>query len=35
MHSRKGLFDFDQFDECQMVFLNARVDLDNLKNYYI
>lgn len=35
MHSSKELFNFDQCDHCQMVFLNPRVDLDNLKNYYI
>ena len=34
MHSSKELFNFDQCNECQMVFLNPRVDLDNLKNYY-
>jgi hypothetical protein len=34
MHSSKELFNFDQCDHCQMVFLNPRVDLDNLKNYY-
>jgi 2-polyprenyl-3-methyl-5-hydroxy-6-metoxy-1,4-benzoquinol methylase len=34
MHSSKELFNFDQCAECQMVFLNPRVDLDNLKNYY-
>lgn len=34
MHSSQELFNFDQCDHCQMVFLNPRVDLDNLKNYY-
>jgi 2-polyprenyl-3-methyl-5-hydroxy-6-metoxy-1,4-benzoquinol methylase len=34
MHSSKELFNFDQCNKCQMVFLNPRVDLDNLKNYY-
>jgi|TARA_B110000967_G_scaffold209954_1_gene268907 SAM-dependent methyltransferase len=34
MHSSKELFNFDQCRDCQFVFLNPRVDLDNLKNYY-
>jgi len=34
MHSSKELFNFDQCDECKLVFLNPRVPLDQLKNYY-
>jgi 2-polyprenyl-3-methyl-5-hydroxy-6-metoxy-1,4-benzoquinol methylase len=34
MHSSKELFNFDQCANCQFVFLNPRVNLDNLKNYY-
>jgi 2-polyprenyl-3-methyl-5-hydroxy-6-metoxy-1,4-benzoquinol methylase len=34
MHSSKELFNFDQCAECQLVFLNPRVDLNKLKNYY-
>ena len=34
MHSSKELFNFDQCADCQFVFLNPRVDIDNLKNYY-
>ncbi len=34
MHSSKELFNFDQCANCQLVFLNPRVNLDNLKNYY-
>jgi 2-polyprenyl-3-methyl-5-hydroxy-6-metoxy-1,4-benzoquinol methylase len=34
MHSDKELFNFDQCADCQLVFLNPRVPLDQLKNYY-
>ena len=34
MHSNKELFNFDQCTECKFVFLNPRVPLDQLKNYY-
>lgn len=34
MHSSKELFNFDQCANCQLVFLNPRVNLDSLKNYY-
>ncbi|NEN22319.1 class I SAM-dependent methyltransferase [Cryomorpha ignava] len=34
MHSNKELFNFDQCAECKLVFLNPRVPLDQLKNYY-
>ena len=34
MHSSKELFNFDQCANCQLVFLNPRVNLDNLKDYY-
>jgi 2-polyprenyl-3-methyl-5-hydroxy-6-metoxy-1,4-benzoquinol methylase len=34
MHSSKELFNFDQCAKCQLVFLNPRVELDELKNYY-
>jgi 2-polyprenyl-3-methyl-5-hydroxy-6-metoxy-1,4-benzoquinol methylase len=36
MHSslNKELFNFDQCAECQLVFLNPRVSLDVLQNYY-
>jgi len=34
MHSSSELFNFDQCDECQLVFINPRVALDELKNYY-
>ena len=34
MHSTKELFNFDQCANCQLVFLNPRVNLDNLKDYY-
>lgn len=34
MHSSKALFSFDQCAECNLVFLNPRVPLDQLKNYY-
>jgi len=34
MHSNKELFNFDQCRECKFVFLNPRVPLDQLKNYY-
>jgi SAM-dependent methyltransferase len=34
MHSNKELFNFDQCEECKLVFLNPRVPLDQLKNYY-
>jgi hypothetical protein len=33
MHS-KELFNFDQCAECKLVFLNPRVSLDVLQNYY-
>ena len=34
MHSNKELFNFDQCSSCSLVFLNPRVSLKNLKNYY-
>jgi len=34
MHSNQEIFNFDQCANCQLVFLNPRVDLDDLKNYY-
>ncbi|CAI8287492.1 MAG: Uncharacterised protein [Owenweeksia sp. TMED14] len=34
MHSNKELFNFDQCSNCELVFLNPRVSLDHLKNYY-
>jgi len=34
MHLNKKLFNFDQCSDCHLVFLNPRVDLDELKNYY-
>jgi 2-polyprenyl-3-methyl-5-hydroxy-6-metoxy-1,4-benzoquinol methylase len=34
MHSDKELFNFDQCADCQLVFLNPRVSLGQLKNYY-
>ena len=34
MHSSNELFNFDQCNDCQLVFLNPRVELDDLKNYY-
>jgi len=34
MHSNKEIFNFDQCEECKLVFLNPRVPLDQLKNYY-
>lgn len=34
MHSNKELFNFDQCADCKLVFLNPRVSLDELKNYY-
>jgi len=34
MHDSKELFNFDQCAQCQLVFLNPRVPLDQLKNYY-
>jgi 2-polyprenyl-3-methyl-5-hydroxy-6-metoxy-1,4-benzoquinol methylase len=34
MHSNKELFNFDQCAECKLVFLNPRVSLEVLKNYY-
>lgn len=34
MHSSKELFNFDQCGNCQLAFLNPRVDLNDLKNYY-
>ena len=34
MHPSKELFNFDQCADCQLVFLNPRVDLDDLQNYY-
>lgn len=34
MHTSKELFNFDQCSSCQLVFLNPRVSLNNLKNYY-
>ena len=34
MHSVKEVFNFDQCSNCSLVFLNPRVPLDMLKNYY-
>ncbi len=34
MHSNKELFNFDQCSNCNLVFLNPRVPLDQLQNYY-
>lgn len=34
MHSNKKVFGFDQCDNCKFVFLNPRVPLDQLKDYY-
>lgn len=34
MHDKKEMFNFDQCNDCQLVFLNPRVPLDQLKNYY-
>ncbi|MFT6167495.1 MAG: SAM-dependent methyltransferase [Vicingaceae bacterium] len=34
MHTSKESFNFDQCNNCQLVFLNPRVPLDKLKNYY-
>jgi 2-polyprenyl-3-methyl-5-hydroxy-6-metoxy-1,4-benzoquinol methylase len=34
MHSNKEVFNFDQCTECQLVFLNPRVSLEALQNYY-
>jgi 2-polyprenyl-3-methyl-5-hydroxy-6-metoxy-1,4-benzoquinol methylase len=34
MHSNKELFNFDQCAKCKLVFLNPRVSLGVLKNYY-
>lgn len=34
MHSNKERFNFDQCADCQLVFLNPRVPVDQLKNYY-
>lgn len=34
MHSNKELFTFDQCAECKLVFLNPRVPLDQLRDYY-
>ena len=34
MHSNNELFNFDQCSECKLVFLNPRVPLEQLKNYY-
>lgn len=34
MHPSKELFNFDQCRDCQLVFLNPRVPLAALKNYY-
>lgn len=34
MHSTKDLFNFDQCADCQLVFLNPRVEAADLKNYY-
>ena len=34
MHSNKELFNFDRCSSCSLVFLNPRVSLKNLKNYY-
>ena len=34
MHSSKEVFNFDQCSKCLLVFLNPRVPLELLKNYY-
>jgi ubiquinone/menaquinone biosynthesis C-methylase UbiE len=34
IHSNRELFNFDQCSNCYLVFLNPRVPLDELKNYY-
>ena len=34
MHTSKERFNFDKCDDCQLVFLNPRVPLSKLKNYY-
>ena len=34
MHSIKEVFNFDQCTNCSLVFLNPRVPLNQLKNYY-
>ena len=34
MHSNKELFNFDQCSNCNLVFLNPRLPIDQLKNYY-
>jgi len=34
MHSSKEFFSFDQCAECQLVFLNPRVNFDELQHYY-
>ena len=34
MHTSKERFNFDQCKDCQLVFLNPRVPLEQLKNYY-
>lgn len=34
MHSDREVFNFDQCAECRLVFLNPRVPLDRLKDYY-
>ncbi len=34
MHSDREMFNFDQCAECKLVFVNPRVPVDELKNYY-
>ena len=34
MHSNKELFNFDKCSNCKLVFLNPRLHLEELKNYY-
>ena len=34
MHPDNEMFNFDQCKECQLVFLNPRVPLNQLKKYY-
>lgn len=34
MHSDREIFNFDQCADCNLVFLNPRVPLDRLKDYY-
>ena len=34
MHSSKELFNFDQCNQCALVFINPRVALEELQNYY-